>query len=225
MSLEEYEGLCQERDRAKKEQQAAQLWADSEVRKAVAQCKDNLKRAEDTAKAELEDIERQLVSAQEEVAYQQKLNENLVRICRERANSDRKIKPKKTHSGFIIVSSGEQEYPYNTGKNRKTVKLWHTLLQSPYSVEFTEEQARRLIMEGLLQKGKDNQCPMERLGIDAAYQCKYEDLVQHPDYAKQLANQNIMMDEKLRANYKAKYWEVIFYHTKALERVPKEMQG
>lgn len=224
LTLEEYESLCQERDLAKKEQQAAQLWADSEVRKAIAQGKDNLKRAEDTAKTALEEVGRQLVAAQEEAAYQQGLNENLLRICRERANSTRKLKPKKEHSGFVVVSSAEKEYRYKAGKNLKTVRLWETVLQSPYSVDFTEEQARRLIMEGMLQEYEDDLCLIEKLGIDERYQGRYEDLLRHPDDAKQLARKNIMMDERLRVNYRAGYWEVIFFHTRSLEQVPKEMQ-
>lgn len=194
------------------------------LRKAIAQGKDNLKRAENTAKTALEEVGRQLVAAQEEVAYQQGLNENLLRICRERANSARKLKPKKEHSGFVVVSSAEKEYRYKAGKNLKTVRLWETVLQSPYSVDFTEEQARRLIMEGMLQEYEDDLCLIEKLGIDEMYQGRYEDLLRHPDDAKQLARQNIMMDERLRANYKVGYWEVIFSHTRALEQVPKEMQ-
>ena len=147
-----------------------------------------------------------------------------LRICRERANSDRKLKPKKEHSGFVVVSSAEKEYRYKAGKNLKTVRLWETVLQSPYSVDFTEEQARRLIMEGMLQAYEDDLCLIEKLGIDERYQGRYEDLLRHPDDAKQLARQNIMMGERLRANYKVGYWEVIFSHTRALEQVPKEMQ-
>lgn len=112
LTLKEYECLCQERDRAKKEQQAAQIWADSEVRKAIAQGKAYLKQAEDTAKAALEEVGRQLVIAQEDVAHQRELNKNLLRIARERANAARGLKPKKRHSGFIVMSSTEREYRY-----------------------------------------------------------------------------------------------------------------
>lgn len=224
LSLEEYEGLCRERDCSKKEEMEVRLWADNEVRNAVAQGKANLKQAENTAKAALEEVGRQLVVAQEETAYQRGLNENLLRICRERANSDRKLKPKKKHSGFIVVSSAEREYRYKAGKNLKTAKLWDTVLQSPYSVDFTEEQARRLIMEGMLQEYEDDLCLIEKLGIDEMYQGKYEDLLRAPEGAKQLARQNIMMDERLRANYKAGYWEITFSHTRALKQAPKEMQ-
>lgn len=223
LTLEEYESLCQERDRAKTEQQATRSWADNEISRTLAQGKANLKKVEDNAKAALEEIGRQLAVAQEEVSHQRELNENLLRICRERANSDRKLKPKKQHPGFIVVSSTEREYRYKAGKDLRTVKLWETVLQSPYSVDFTEEQARRLIMEGFLQEGEDELCPMEQLGIDTLYQCKYEDLIRHPDTAKEMSSQNIMMDERLRANYRAGYWEVTFFHTKALGQVPKDM--
>ena len=37
------------------------------------------------------------------------------------------------------------------------IKLWETVLQTPYSVEFSEEQARRQICEDLMksEEGKD----------------------------------------------------------------------
>lgn len=224
LTLEEYESLCRERDRAKEGQRAARNWADSEVRRAIDQSKANLKQAENTAKAALEEVGRQLVTAQEEAAHQRELNENLLRICRERANSDRKLKPKKEHSGFIVVSSLEREYHYKVGKSLQTVRLWETVLQSPYSVEFTEKQARRLIMESLLQEDKSNVSLIEQLGIQAAYSDKYERLLQHQDTARQVTDQNIMMEERLRANYRVGYWEIQFFSTKALKRVPKGMQ-
>ncbi len=223
LTLEEYEQLCQERDQAKKEQQAAQILAESEVRRAIAQGEMQLKQAEDAAEAALDAVRRQLSIAKEEISHQRGLNENLLRICRERANADRKLKPKKKHSGFIVMSSTEREYRYKAGKILKTVRLWETVLQSPYSVDFTEEQARRLIMEGLLQEDEDGLCPMKRLGIDAAYPCKYEDLLQNTDTAELVTSQNVMTNVQLRANYRGGYWEIQFCHTSATGRVPNCM--
>ena len=44
------------------------------------------------------------------------LNENLLRIARERANADRKLKPKKEHTGYVVVSSTEKEYRYKINR-------------------------------------------------------------------------------------------------------------
>lgn len=225
LTIEEYESLCRERDRAKEEQRAARNWADSEVRRAIDQGKANLKQAEDTAKDVLEEVGRQLSTAQEEAAHQRGLNENLLRICRERANSDRQLKPKKKHSGFIVLSSAERDYSYRIGKKAAKAKLWETALQSPYSIDFTDEQARRLIEEALLQRKEEQESLMEKLGIDAYYPDKYENMIQDQEIARQAKGKNVMMEQRLRANYRAGYWEVIFFHTRALERIPKKMQG
>ena len=63
----------------------------------------------------------------------------------------------------------------------------------------------------------------DRLIMAVTVEDKYIDLLEHPDDAKRLARQNIMMEQKLRANYRARYWEVTFFHTKALGQVPKDM--
>ena len=193
LTLEEYECLCQERDRAKKEQQAVQIWADSEVRKAIAQGKAYLKQAEDTAKAALEEVGRQLVIAQEDAAHQRELNKNLLRIARERANAARGLKPKKQHSGFIVMSSTEREYRYKRGRKNESVWLWETKLQTPYSVEFTDAQARKLIVEELLQRQEGQASPIGQLGIQEYYPYKYEDLMEEPDITERIDSQNIML--------------------------------
>lgn len=49
------------------------------------------------------------------------------------------------------MTSSEKEIRYRGGRNKLlTAKVWETVLQSPYSVDFTESQARKLIEEDLL---------------------------------------------------------------------------
>ena len=91
--------------------------------------------------------------AQKEAKHQRGLNANLLRISKERANADRKLKPKKEHTGYVVASSEEKEYRYRDGRKWKRVKLWETVLQSPYAVDFTEEQAREQITRELFPKG------------------------------------------------------------------------
>ncbi len=52
---------------------------------------------------------------------------------------------------------------------------------------------------------------------------RYEELLRDAGTAKLVASRNVMMDERLRADYRAGYWEVTFFHTKALGRIPKDM--
>ena len=48
------------------------------------------------AAMQIEEVKQELAAANTEIEYQRGLNENLLRINRERANSDRKLKPKGT---------------------------------------------------------------------------------------------------------------------------------
>ena len=66
---------------------------------------------------------------QEESDAARHLNQNLRRICRERANQERNIRPKKKHDGYIVLSSQEWRITLPDG-TRKTV--WKSILQTPY---------------------------------------------------------------------------------------------
>ena len=148
------------------------------------------------------------------------LNENLLRIARERANADRKLKRKKEHTGYVVVSSTEKEYRYKVNRRDfETVMLWETVLQSPYSIDFTEEQARTQMGELTCKGGL-----IGRLGITANSSSKYEELICGQTWEK-YKGLNIAFQKKLRANYKTGYWEVIFSHTKPLGVVPEDMRA
>lgn len=153
-------------------------------------------------------------------------DKNLLRIARERANADRKLRPKKTHTGYVVLTSSEKEYRYKTMRKENAVAgLWETALQSPYSVDFTEEQARALTEE-LVQPNENGETIVGRIGIDTYYHGSYEDLLHDQRRSgRQAEDLNIMLKPKLRANYKTGYWEVIFLHTKPLGLVPAEMRA
>ena len=95
--------------------------------------------------------EEKLEEERRESAYQCGLNKNLLRIARERANAGRKLKSE--HTGYIVTASEEKEYHYyRAGKKWKKGKLWETVRQSYYSVDFTEEEARTQIERDLFPK-------------------------------------------------------------------------
>lgn len=223
LALEEYRELCRERDEAKKEQRAAQIWADNEVRKAVAQGKENLKRAEETAKAALEEVGRQLAEAREDAAHQRGLNENLLRIARERANAERRLNPKKQRSGFVLLFSAEREYRYRLDNEWKSVRLWDTMLQTPYPVGLTDDQVRELVDEALLQEEEGKAGLMEMLGIEAYYSCKYEEMIRDARTARAVKGRNVMLKPKLKANFQTRYWDVQFFHTEPLGQIPEDL--
>ena len=191
----------------------------------IAQAERNSAQAREAAYAEVNAIQKDLEEACHKIEYLDGLNKNLLRIARERANADRKLRPKKTHTGYVVLTSSEKEYHYKAMRKETAVAmLWETVLQSPYSVDFTEEQARALTAE-LVRQNENDETLVGRIGIDTYYNGSYEEfLYEQRRSARQEESRNIMLKPRLRANYKTGYWEVIFLHTKPLGIVPTEMR-
>ncbi len=181
--------------------------------------------AEKFAKEKIQQVEQELDAERNESAYQRSLNENLLRISRERANADRRLRPKKEHTGYVVVSSAEKEISYKDyyGKSKK-VMLWETVLQSPYSVDFTEEQARHQMQE-LFKRGENGGWLISQIGISATYGKGYAELIREKEWKSDVSKRNVLLGRRLRANYRAGYWEMIFLHTKPLSAVPKNMRA
>lgn len=59
-------------------------------------------------------------------------------------------------------------YKDGNGNLRRKV-LWETVIQSPYSVDFTEQQARKQITEELLRKDENGLRMIDQIGIDGLY--------------------------------------------------------
>lgn len=221
LSLEEYNDLLKEISRAKRETR-------EEKSKAADAQKESQRELNNTVQQYQQAIEEWravLNEAQAEIAYQKGMNENLLRIARERANADRKLKPKKEHTGYLVVSSGEKEMSYKDGNgNLRRKVLWETVIQSPYSVDFTEQQARKQITEELLQKDENGLRMIDQIGIDGLYRKGYGSLLYDQEFCKEPENFNIMLKPKFRENFRAGYWEAVFFHTKPLGIVPKHMR-
>lgn len=200
----------------------------SEARKKAEQASINASYAVNRAKAEadaaISAMQGELENANSRIDYLEGLNQNLLRIARERANADRRLKPKKKHTGYVVLSSAEKECRCKTRKAIITAKLWETVLQSPYSIEFTEEQVRTQTAE-LMQPDENGTIALNRIGITAQYNGDYEALLCDRFWSsEQKENLNIMLKHSLRANYRTGYWEIIFRHTKPLGLVPEDMR-
>ena len=72
------------------------------------------------ANRQFAELKEKISQLEQELKYQTDLQEGLKRICRERANSERNIRPKKKCMGYV-----EQ-------RSRKRDKLWRTSIQTPY---------------------------------------------------------------------------------------------
>lgn len=225
LSKNEYSTLLQEKVRAEQAKRIAEGEAREKIRMSEQELKYRTDVAEKWAADKIQQVEQAMEAEKRENTYLRGLNENLLRISRERANADRQLRPKKEHTGYVVVSSAEKESSYKDyyGKTIK-VMLWETVLQSPYSVDFTEEQARHQMQE-LFQPDADGYWPIRRIGISATYGKGYAELINDKEWQSDLATRNILLSKRLRANYRAGYWDIIFLHTKPLDVVPKNMRA
>lgn len=226
MTYDEYDKMVMGRARAESKAIEAQKKAAASIERAKRDAQGQIESYREECNETIDGIKNELEEAQKKADRFERLNENLRRIVTERANVDRNLRPKKQHTGYVVVSSTEKAYRYKVDRqNWKTVMLWETVLETPYSIDFTEEQARELTKE-LTGNGGRSAWLVAQVGINASYAGEYEDMLAEKEWsAQQKKEMNIMLKRRLRANYKTGYWEVIFSHTKPLGVVPADMRA
>ena len=226
LTLKEYDKLLQEKARAEQETRDTKYDAGRAIDKAKRDASYMAQKAAEEARQTVADMEEALAAEKAENAHQRALNANLLRISRERANADRKLKPKKEHTGYVVVVSEETDHQYKDGNRHvKRVLLWKTVIQSPYVVDFPEAQVRKQILEELLRKDEDGYRLIDRLGINGIYNKGYGSMIEDRRWCAEPDKYNIMLKPKFRVNFRSGYWEVICLHTKPLDVVPKDMRA
>lgn len=227
LSLKEYEEQLRRIAAAEQETQATKREAEKAIRSAKSDAQYKIQIAESEAAEIVADLEGELEKERQESTYQRGLNKNLLRIAKERANADRKLKPKKEHTGYFIVYTGEKDYNYRRERRKlHRATLWETILQSPYSVDFSEGQARKQIQEDLFEQGANNSWLVSKIGISMIYSYNYEKLIELDEWETKFKEANILLrpNLKLRISFRTGYWEAIILHTKPLDVVPPEMR-
>lgn len=217
MTKREYDKLIGDVSEAKQRALDAGYAADRAAQRAISE-------AEEAAEREIEDVRRELAEERKESEFQRGLNKNLLRIARERANADRKLTPKKGHTGYVVVSSVEKERRYGgTARRQQEALLWETVLETPYSVDLGVDEVRGLLRE-LFGGAEGGECMIRDIGITGSYSESCADTILDEEWEEYCENHNLMLEHHLRANYRTGYWELIFLHTKPLTSVPANMK-
>lgn len=222
LTLDEYDELHQriraainDGKRAKEEAARAAATSAANAEKAV-------KKIQDDAAQEIAQLKKKVETERTGKEYQIGLNQDFKRIARERANADRGIKPKKERSGYVVLSSRQKKYRYKENRNDwEEVYLWESVIQTPYVVSFTAEQAMTETQE-LFARDEQGHWLIGRLGIAGEYGGKYEDMIDDPRCAA-WKDYNIIVEKIFNANAKAGYWEIIITHTKPLDNIGTEL--
>ena len=228
LTQKEYIKLLQKISSAEYEAREAKRTMEKEIRDARSGAEYQVSRVREETGKELANMQKALGKANLESEYYRGLNENLLRISRERANADRNLPRKKDHTGYVVTYSAEKECRYKIDRRSwGRALLWETVLQSPYSAEFTGEQAKRQIWEDLFAAYGDESWKIGRLGIDEEYDGKYEALIDEPEWAVWYATKNVLLmpEVKLRLNFNVSFWEIVIQHTQPLGVVPPDMRA
>lgn len=175
LTKQEYADQLKEVNQARSEAQSTKYNANREIQEMRREAQAKIAAGEAAAAKTIADLEAALAAEQEESALQRGLNANLLRIARERANADRRMKPKKQHTGYVVIASMEKEQRYKIGIN--------------------------------------GNCPEG-----------YTKMIEDPEWRKVYPEHNVMLERRLKANYRTGYWEIIFLHTKPLGPVPADMK-
>lgn len=209
-----------------KEYQAAKSEFDKQLSEMNKQVSD--------LKSQIADLTAQLDKATADLATERDLQKNLIRICKERANQQRGLKPKKEHDGYIVLEStqytdhykqdiwapGTNSANYTSPDKRKYAKangllktetaektVWKSILQTPYdaSIPLADIQSK---VEDDLWTGKDVllsvACPKMTKTSGDFY-----------DFGQDDAGNPItgLYRWKYRANFRQGLWELEIYTT------------
>lgn len=103
----------------------------------------------DQASEERSQMIRDMRTMSDEIIRLKDLNRNLIRIAKERSNAQRKLTPKKTHKGYLVMSQGQTQYTHRSSKNTFNLTCWSVKIQTPYDAalpaEVIEEIERDLV--------------------------------------------------------------------------------
>ena len=78
-------------------------------------------------------------------------------------------------------------------------------------------------MEDLFQMDDQGGWLIGKIGINGLYLEGYGELIRSKDAAEWM-QRNVMVEQKIRTNFRAGFWELVFLHTKPLGIVPIDMR-
>ena len=64
---------------------------------------------------------------------------------------------------------------------------------------------------------------LRKIGVNDQYAAGYEAMAKDPAWRSR--QDNILLQHRLKANYRAGYWELILQHTQPLDIVPADMRA
>lgn len=226
LTVEEYEELRKElkaaiymKDETERDAKEYKKKVDEEARTIVRQ-----------AEKKVDEITKSLDTEKQNRVYQEKLNKNLLRINKERSNAERKLQPKKEHTGYVLLQSQEKEIRNINPNERNPQLVWETSLQTPYTVELSADEAKTQIVNDM--GNYQTLALLSELGIERVLNNMSNRTPEEFRINRNISDERQLKDGEntviktfLRQNFKNGYWEVIYQHTHNITYVPRNMRS
>ena len=153
-----------------------------------------------------------------EISYELASAQNVYRIMRERANAARGIVPKKSHDGYLVLSSRQwiDRYPAVIGgkKMQCSAAVWKSVLETPYDVALPADQIAQQVENDLRKVISDIGC---HCMVSEKDNGRYKSGMEKIENSRE---KNVLYKWDLVANFKSGFWSLEIYTTKGL-KVPE----
>lgn len=140
--------------------------------------------------------------------------QNVYRIMRERANAARGIVPKKSHDGYLVLSSRQwiERYPaVVSGKKMQcSTAVWKSVLETPYDVALVADQIGKQIENDLRTIVNDIGCHCMVSDKDNG---RYKISMEKIENSRE---KNILYKWDFVANFRSCFWQLEIYTTQGL---------
>lgn len=140
--------------------------------------------------------------------------QNVYRIMRERANAARGIVPKKSHDGYLVISSRQwlERYSAIVGGRRTqcSVAVWKSVVETPYDVALAADQIGTQVENDLRKVMSDIGCHCMVSDKDNG---RYKNSMEKIENSRE---KNVLYKWDLVANFNSGFWLLEIYTTQSL---------
>ena len=186
------------------------------------------KKKVDAAYLQVSEANARAEAAEAERQRQANLNNNLLRIARERANAKRGLQPKKEHSGYRFSGKIMQTKTicgHDKQEGALYADVWTATLETPYNGTIPIDQIQDRIFADLM--GDEGVLSKLYIGYwtfksdpNRIWKGKYQDAVGDDNPEKE----NYIFDYKFMVNPKSQLWEVQITTTKSIRALAEMMK-
>lgn len=168
----------------------------------------------------LKESNDKLFEALNDIAQLKNINQNLKRIATERANAQRKIIPKKSHIGYILLNIDEITIVHKDESNRQTeftpLPCWKIRFQTPYDISLEYKAVKNLIYDDMIEKFG------AKIGIKSVQSNNNIEKLKSNDVIKLWHEKdNFIFKSTYKANAIKGFWEVEYLTRFAIKVLPE----